>query len=172
MPTRGNAFPVRRITTIAIVTAMALGVQWLESLLPAPVPGVPIKFGLANTLTLFMLLRHGRVDALLVSVLRCLLFVLVSGNVSGLLYSLPGSLLSFAAMALLLGAFRSGRVSPIGMSILGAFSFNLGQLLMGAVLTSPAILAYLLPMGLLSIPAGGITGLLVKILAGRLPATL
>ena len=67
----------RRVTELALLTAMALCAQWLESLLPPVLPVVPVRLGLANVFTLFALLRRGRADALLVTLLRCLLFVLV-----------------------------------------------------------------------------------------------
>lgn len=163
---RGTA---RRVAELALLTAMALCAQWLESLLPPVLPAVPVRLGLANVFTLFALLRRGRADALLVTLLRCLLFVLVAGNASQLPYSLAGSLLALGAMAALLGAQRAGRISTAGLSVAGAFCFNVGQLAVGCVAAGPAMLAYLPPMGLLSIPAGLATGLLAALLARRVP---
>ena len=50
----------KRIATLALLAAMALAVQSLESLLPPIVPGVPFKLGLANIFTLVALLRFSR----------------------------------------------------------------------------------------------------------------
>lgn len=161
----------RRIAELALLTAMALCAQWLESLLPPVVPMAPVRLGLANVFTLFALLRRGRADALLVTLLRCLLFVLVAGNASQLPYSLAGGLLSLGAMAALLGVLRAGHVSAIGLSVAGAFCFNVGQLAVGCVAAGPAMLAYLPLMGLLSIPAGAATGLLAALLVRRVPAS-
>ena len=161
---------VRRLTTLAVLAAMALAVQWLESLLPPLLPAIPVKLGLANLFTLYALLRLSRLDALAVAALRCLLFPLVTGAVSGFFYAACGSLLAWAAMALLLPLWRRGLLSPLGLSVAGAFCFNLGQVLVGLVAVGRAMLAYLPPMGLLSIPAGLFTGFLCHLLLARLAA--
>ena len=169
-PSRIESRAVRRVTTIALLTAMALAAQWLESLLPPIVPVIPVRLGLANCFVLYALLTSGRrTDALAVTVLRALLFVLVAGNASQVFYSLAGGLLSWAAMALLLPLQASGRLSAIGLSIAGAFCFNIGQLAVGCLTAGPAMVAYLPWMGLLSIPAGIATGLLTALLIRRLP---
>ena len=106
-PSRIDSRAVRRITVIALLTAMALAAQWLESLLPPIVPAIPVRLGLANCFVLYALLAlRRRTDALIVTVLRALLFVLVAGNASQVFYSLAGGLLSYAAMALLLPLLR------------------------------------------------------------------
>ncbi len=163
-----SSINVRHLTTVALLTAMALAVQYLESLLPPLVPGVPVKLGLANSLTLFALLRFKRADALAVSLLRCLLFALVTGAVSGALYALSGSLLSLAGMGALLPLVRRARLSPMGLSVAGAFLYNLGQLAVGAAALGGAMLFYLPYMGLLSIPFGLATGFLAQTLEKRM----
>ena len=158
-----------RLATTAMLVAMALAAQYLESLLPPLVPGVPVKIGLANVFTLFALLRLGRADALVVSVLRALLFLLVTGAVSGGIYALCGTALGFFAMALLFPLVRREKLSALGLSVAGAFFFNAGQALAGYFVVGNAMLYYLPPMGLLSVPAGLITGYLASELNRRLP---
>ena len=72
-------------------------------------------------------------------------------------------------MALLLPLQASGRISAIGLSVAGAFCFNVGQLAVGCLTAGLAMIAYLPWMGLLSIPAGIATGLLTALLIRRLP---
>ena len=160
---------MKTIVTIAVLTAMALALQWLESLLPPPVPAVPVRIGLANILVLYAMTEMGPGDALTVSVLRCLLLPLVTGNVSGLLYSLSGGILSWAVMAALLRTYRNGRISSIGLSVAGAGAFQIGQVLAGCLVVGTVMLAYVPVMMLLSIPAGIATGWLGGILASRIP---
>lgn len=162
-----SSLSVRRLTSVAMLAGMALAVQYLESLLPPLVPGVPVKLGLANIFTLFALLRMKRADALLVSLVRCLLFALVTGAVSGALYALCGSLLSFAGMAALVPLVRRGRLSAMGLSACGAFLYNLGQLCAGAAALGPVMFYYLPYMGLMSIPFGLVTGFLAQTLQAR-----
>lgn len=159
---------VHRLTTLALLAAMALALQWFESLLPPIVPAIPVKLGLANIFTLYALLRLSRSEALAVAALRCLLFPLVSGAVSGFFYAAAGSLLSWAVMAALLPLVNRDLLSPIGLSVAGAFCFNLGQSIVGFVTVGRAMLAYFPYMGLLSVPAGLATGLMCLLLLRRL----
>lgn len=158
-----------RLAITAMLVAMALAAQYLESLLPPLVPGVPVKIGLANVFTLFAFLRLGRTDALVVSVLRALLFLLVTGAVSGGIYALCGTALGFIAMALLFPLVKREKLGTPGLSVAGAFFFNAGQALAGYAAVGNAMLYYLTPMGLLSVPAGLITGFLAAELNRRLP---
>ena len=159
----------KRIASVAMLSAMALAVQYFEAMLPPIVPGVPVRLGLANIFTLFALLRGKRLDGGLVALLRCLLYPLVTGNVSGLGYAAAGTLLSYLAMLLLLPLYQRDRVGAVGVSVAGAFSFNCGQLLVGLAVVGQAMAAYFPWMGLLSIPAGICTGLLAELLKRRVP---
>ena len=165
---------VQRLTRLSLLTAMALAAQWLESFLPPLIPGIPVRIGLANCFVLYALLaakRRGMFDALIVTVLRSFLFMLIVSNPAQLLYSLAGGILSVLAMAGLLPLYRRERVSPIGTSVVGAFCFNIGQLFIGCLAAGWAMIAYLPWMGLLSILAGAMTGLLVLLLQKRLTAS-
>lgn len=165
----GSRIDTRALTATALLAAMALAVQYLESLLPPLLPGVPARLGLANIFVLLPLMHNRRTDAAAIAVLRCLLLPLLTGNVSGLPYALTGSALSYLAMLALLPAYRKAHVSAVGVSVAGAFFFNMGQLLMGVCIVGKAMLAYVPWMGLLSIPAGICTGLVATILRERIP---
>ena len=161
---------VKRLTALALLTAMALAVQYLESLLPPLIPGVPVRAGFANVFVLYALLRMTRADALALTLLRSLLFALITGAVSGLMYSLAGGTLSFFAMALLLPLVKRGQLTAYGLSVAGAFLFNLGQCAVGLFIVGRAMLWYLPWMGLLSIPAGLVTALAASIVIRRVRA--
>lgn len=168
-PTERTRFSAHRLAEIALLGAMALAVQWLEGLLPPVLPMIPVRLGLANVFVLFALLRNGRGDALLVTLLRTTLYLLIAGNPMQYLYSLAGALLAFLSMSLLLAPLRSGRISAVGLSVAGAFFFNVGQLAVGCLAAGSAMLAYLPWMGLLSIPAGMATGASAMLLVHRIP---
>ena len=167
--TRYQASLARQITTVALLTAMALALQWLESLLPTMIPGIPVRIGLANIFVLYALLTMTVWDAFAVAVLRNILFGLITGNVSGVLYSLCGSILSWTVMTAMLPAWRKKWVSPAGISAAGAFAFQLGQAVAGRITVGTAIWYYFPYMGLLSVPAGIVTGVLCNVLKNRLP---
>lgn len=162
-------FDARRVAELALLTALSLLAGYVEGLLPPVLPMIPVRLGLANVFSLFALLRRGRGDALAVALLRCPLLALVAGRVSQLFFSLAGGLLAWGAMAALLPLYRCGRVGAVGLSVAGAFCFNVGQLAVGCAAAGPSMAAYLPWMGLPSIPAGAATGLLAALLDARLP---
>ena len=133
----------REMTTMAILTALAMALSWIERMIPLemliPLPGV--KMGLANTVTLFALYMMSVPSAAMVLIARCLLAALFSGNMTGLAFSLAGGLLSMVVMAL---ARKSRHLSVWGVSVLGAAGHNVGQILVAiALMHSLQIAAYL-----------------------------
>ena len=134
----------KKLTTLAILAALAAVLSWVENLVPlqtaVPVPGV--KLGLANVASAFALYLFGPGAAALVVVTRCLIGVGLSGNLTGLLFSLTGGILSVGTMAL---GRKTGRLSVYGVSALGAAAFNIGQILVAAVLMHSLQIALYLP---------------------------
>ena len=147
---------------------MALAAQWLESMLPLLIPAVPVRVGIANIFVLYAMLALSPVEGLLVTVLRTALLPLITGNVSGMLYGMAGSLLAWGLMFLTSGLLRKGFVSEIGLSVSGAAGFQVGQCLAGHFVVGRVIWMYFPLMMLLAIPAGIITGWLCSVLLKRL----
>lgn len=157
MPSRIDA---RRLTRLALLTAVGLVLQYVESLLPPVIPSLPIRIGLCNVVILYVLLHDGRLSACIVSALRLLLFALVMGQVSQFLYSLCGAVLSLVGMCLLYGPMQKRHVSLFGVSAVGAFLFNMGQLAAACLIIGRPALLYAPWLGLLSVPCGLLTALL------------
>lgn len=148
----------KRLTTMAILTALALALSWVERMIPLeliiPLPGV--KLGLANTVTLFALYQLNLPSALLILVARCLLTALFSGNMTGLAFSLTGGILSMLVMAL---TRHSRHLSVYGVSVLGAAGHNCGQILIAMILMhSTYIWGYLPYLLLIGTACGVATG--------------
>ena len=146
------------LTTMALMTALALALSWVERLIPLelliPLPGV--KLGLANTVTLFALYRLNLPAAALILTARCLLTALFSGSMTGLAFSLVGGFLSMTVMAL---ARRSRHLSVYGVSVLGAAGHNCGQIFMAmGLMHSTAVLGYLPYLLLIGTACGLATG--------------
>jgi len=160
---------VRRLTTCAVLTALALALSVAEGLVPFtilfPLPG--LRLGLSNLVTIYALYRLSFREALLILLARCFLGALLGGNLSGLAFSITGGLLAL----LLMEALRRLRgLSLFGVSIGGAAAHNTGQILAAmAVLGSPAALAYLPPLLLCSIATGAFTGFVTMLLLRRIP---
>lgn len=88
----------RRLTEIALLTALALIIFLVEAQIPVIVAIPGIKLGLANMVVLFAIFWLGKKEALLVLFLRIFLGTILVGQVVSLAYSLTGGLLSFLVM--------------------------------------------------------------------------
>lgn len=150
---------LKRTVLIAIFAAVAVVLSLVEHMIPInlQVPGA--KLGLANIMILTCLyFLRGR-DALLVVFLKTILAALVLGTFSSFLFSLMGSLFSFAVMWVLMLLGR-GRLSMIGISIMGGVAHNIGQLTAAAIVFQTLNIFYYLPVLLLT---GVVTGIMVGI---------
>jgi heptaprenyl diphosphate synthase len=156
----------KRILDLAFFTALAVSIFVLENLIPRPFPF--LKFGLANVIVLFVLIKLGFPSALVVTLSKTIL----GGLFSGLLLS-PTTILSCSgslAAVTVMYLFLSSRVnfSLIGLSISGAVVHNLTQLVMvRLILIDQNSIFYLTPllliMGIITgILTGYITFLLIK----------
>ena len=123
---------IRNITNIALLTAMALAISLLEHMIPLPVPIPGAKLGFSNMIILITLYMYGFKSALLVGILKSFLLMLITGSVSAFFYSIAGAILSAIAMAISL-KYLSKIASFIGISEIGAFFHNLGQILVAMI---------------------------------------
>jgi heptaprenyl diphosphate synthase len=125
---------------IAALAALAIGIHVIEAALPSPLPGV--KPGLANVITLVVLLQYGWRDAAWVSLLRVLAGSLLIGSFMSPTFAL--SLAGACASLLTLGlAWRLNPWLPgqglgaVGFSVLAAIAHMTGQLLIARLLIIP-----------------------------------
>ena len=79
----------KKLTTLSLLSAIAMALYAVESALPPIVPIPGIKLGLANIITLVVLWKYSAKDAFFVLLVRILLATLFFGQVISLLYSLP-----------------------------------------------------------------------------------
>ena len=87
---------LRRLTRLALLTAVALTIFLVELQIPSVVPIPGVKLGLSNIITLYCVFAYGPWSALAVLLCRIVLGALCSGRVMALAYSLAGGLLSWA----------------------------------------------------------------------------
>ena len=149
----------RKTAFYGMFLSLALICSYVESLIPFyfGVPGM--KLGLANLVVVIMLYLAGPNEAFLISVLRILLAGFLFGNLFGILYSLGGGCLSFAAMLLLQ---KSKKFSVVSVSVLGGICHNIGQLSVASLTVENYHVFYYAPALLL---AGFVTGFLIGALA-------
>ena len=147
----------KSIAFMGLCIALALILAYVEVLLPPLFPAVPgIKMGLPNVIIIFLLYRRGPFAAAVVSLIRIFLAALLFSNGLTMLYSLAGGALSLAVMILLR---RLNALSTVGVSVAGAVSHNIGQILMAMLLLGTAQLGYYLVVLI-------ITGTLAGVLIG------
>lgn len=96
------------------------------------------------------------------SLVRILLTGFTFANLSMMIYSLAGGMLSLIIMILVK---RSNLFSVTGVSVLGGVFHNLGQIIAAALVVETAGLLYYLPVLILS---GTISGVLIGILSSIL----
>lgn len=152
---------VKHMTLLAMLLAMALAIYYIESQLSLllPIPGM--KPGLANVITMIVLLHFGKRDALTVLLLRILLTTVFNGSWVYGLYSIAGGLFSFLVMVLVY-EFISRRRSVVLASTLGGISHNMGQLIVAAYFLGGIMVKYYTPYLIL---LGAVTGLFTGLAA-------
>lgn len=121
---------------VAWLATAAVGLSLVDAAIPTPLPGV--KPGLANIVTLVVLLRYGWGTAVWVSVLRVLAGSLLLGHflAPGFFLSLTGTTLSLLTLGLARHLPRRW-FGPVTLSIFAAFAHIGGQLLLARVWLIP-----------------------------------
>lgn len=150
---------VRTMTKMAILTAAALILGYIDSLIPL-VPSQPwIKLGLSNLALLYAVFYMRPHETAILMLLKVGLSSLLFGNAVGALYALAGGVLSITGMLLL---HRIKGISPIPVSTIGGFLHMIGQCAVGAALIS---LQWILGYAPLMLIVGTVTGLLLGVAA-------
>lgn len=154
---------------IAWLTALAIAVHVLESGLPMPLPGV--KPGLANVITVAVLVIYGWRIAAWVSVLRVLVGSLVLGTFLSPTFALSMGGALAAILALGLGQLLPGRgFGPVGFSLLAALAHMAAQFTLAWVLfvRHEAILALLPVLMSFAVLTGVVNGIIAAAMLKRI----
>ena len=142
-----------RVAYFGVFTALALMFSYIETMIPIQF-GVPgIKLGFANIMIVIMLYKSSAKEAFLLSIVRIMLSGFLFGNLSSILYSIAGGVLSLEIMTLLK---KQGGFSVIGVSVAGGVSHNVGQLIVAMLVVETYQVGYYFPVLLV---AGVLTGL-------------
>ena len=162
--------PGSRITTVALMAALALIFSWIEVLFPFNV-GVPgVKLGIANLVIIIALYCFGPRYAITINLVRILLAGLLFNGLFGACYALSGALVSFIVMWALK---KTDVFSIVGVSIAGGVTHNFGQILLAAVLVeTPAIFTYFPVLIFSGVASGAVIGIVATLIIRRLPANL
>lgn len=149
-----------KVALYGLLVALAFILSYVETLIPVPVPVPGVKIGLANLVVVTALYTMGDKEAFILSVVRIILVAMTFGNLSTMLFSIAGGILSVAAMIIVK---RTGVFSLTGVSLVGGIMHNVGQILVAMFIVHNVRMIYYLPFLLVS---GVVTGALIGILAG------
>ena len=156
---KANKMDIKKMTALAMFSVIALTIFTAESMIGPIVPIPGIKLGLANIVTLLVLVLYGPKEALFVLIVRILLGSMFGGVLCWLVMSLISALLKKKFLVLI--------------SMCGAAAHNIGQILAAIVITqSISVVAYLPVLMLSAMITGCFTGLAAQVCSKRLQRIL
>ncbi len=154
----------RKMVYLGLMVGMAMGLHIFESMFPIPAPFPGAKLGLANIVTLFVVVNFGPKEAVVVTVLRTVLGSLMTGTFFNIPFflSFSGGVTSSLMMGVTYKVLRDS-FSLVGISILGALTHNVVQVAVAAYLVSTAgIFVYLPYLLLFALPTGFFVGIVTR----------
>ena len=156
----------KRLTTMALLTAIALTVFMIEAQIPPIVPIPGVKIGLANIVTVFAVFALGPGDAAMILASRIFLGAVFAGNFSSILFSAAGGGCAILMTILLRRLLTKKQLWVAGS--MGAIAHSIGQISVAVIWTgTPSVLIYLPVMIAISIVTGFCTGLAAQFLVNR-----
>ena len=160
-----NTIKTRKITTLGLLTAIALTIFMVEAQIPSVIPLPGVKLGLSNIVTVFAVFALGPGEAAMI--LFCRIFLgAVFGNFGTIFYSAAGGACAIGVTVLLRKILTKKQLWVAG--ICGAIAHSVGQMVVAMVMTgTPSIIIYLPALVMISIFTGLFTGLCAQFLVNR-----
>lgn len=164
-------YAAKKIATLAIFTTLSLIVFLIENLFPPLlIPGA--KMGLSNIFSLAALIMYTPLEGFLVVAVRTLLGAIFAGNVSALLFSFTGGMVSMAVSSLLIYAFHP-KISLMSVSIVAAVAHNITQNIVFVLVSRSALMFSYMPyLALIGILSGAIVGGAVMLIFKKIPQSV
>ena len=157
---------IRKVTTMALLCAIALTIHMVEAQIPPMVPLPGVKIGLANIVTVFAVFALGPGEAAMILFGRIFLGAVFAGNFSSILYSASGGLCAILVTIVLRRFITKKQLWVAGS--LGAVAHSIGQVAAASVLMgSMGVLVYLPVLTAISVVTGFCTGLGAQFLVNR-----
>ena len=159
----------RKLTRLAVYTALAIVLSILESVIPffnGIIPG--LKIGLANIVIVAVLYKYSFKDTMLVSLLRVVVVGILRTGLFSIttMFSLTGAILSLVLMFLVK---KLTKLSIIGVSIVGSIGHTIGQVMFASIfMRSIKIFNYLPYLLIFSIITGILVGIISKKILDRI----
>lgn len=156
----------RNLTTMALLSAIALTIFMVEAQIPALVPIPGVKLGLSNIVTVYAVYALGAKEGAAILFVRVFLGAVFSGNFGTIFYSAAGGALAIVTTIGLKYILRENQLWVAGC--LGAIAHSIGQMAVAVWATgTPSLLIYLPVLIVCSIITGLFTGLCAQLLVKR-----
>lgn len=160
-------FTAKKIAVLALLTGLSLITFIIESLIPIQIPGA--KPGLANIFSFVALIMYSPWEAFLVVGVRTLLGAVYAGNLSAMLYSFTGGVVSMAVSSLLTYLVFP-RISLFAVSVTAAVAHNVTQNIIFVFLSNSVLmLGYLPYLALLGVVSGAVVGAVTMLIFKGIP---
>ena len=156
----------KKLTVMALLTAIALTIFMVEAQIPPLVPLPGVKLGLSNIVTVFAVFALGSKEAAAILFCRIFLGSIFAGNFSSIFYSAAGGTAAILVTILLRKILTRKQLWVAG--VCGAIAHSMGQVAMAMLLTStPGLIVYLPMLMAVSMVTGLFTGLCAQFLVNR-----
>lgn len=161
----------RKIAVLAIFTALSLIMFLIENLFPPLfLPGA--KMGLSNIFSIAALIAFSPVEGFAVVCVRTVLGAVLTGNLSAVLYSFTGGVVSMAVSSVALYTIYP-KISVMAVSVLAAVAHNVTQNIVYVLISeTPLMFSYMPYLALIGILSGAIVGGAVMLLFKRVPLSV
>ncbi len=157
----------KRITSIAVLTAIALTIFIAEAQIPVLIAVPGIKLGLSNIITLVAAYLLSRRDAGIILMLRIFLGSVFSSSMLTFFYSAAGGLCAFAVICIMYKLFDEKQIWAV--SVIAAMAHNIAQLLVAiAIMNSPDIIWFTPWLVIAAVVTGTFTGIAAQLSLARL----
>ena len=157
----------KRITTMGLLTAIALIIFVIEAQIPPLVPVPGVKLGLANIVTVYAMFALGPRDTFMILMVRILLGSVFAGSLMSMLFSLGGGICCFLVMLFLRRILSPDQIWIC--SVIGAMAHGIGQMAVTvAVYRTGQLLIYLPVLMLSGMIAGAFTGMCAQLVVKRM----
>lgn len=159
----------RYIAEMGILFSLACALQFLESLIPIPLP-MGIKAGISSIVVMYTLVSVGFGSAMTVAVLKSG-FVFVTRGASAFCMSMCGGVLSVLVMGVLLALTKNKKngTGIIFMSVTGGVFHNIGQLAAASFFAGSIYTFSYLPVLIIAgIASGIVTGIIFRFLISNI----
>lgn len=163
-----NVFSAKKLAVLGVLTALSLITFLIENLFPPLlIPGA--RLGLANAFSFIALVMYSPVEAFLIVVVRTLLGAVFAGNISAVMYSMSGGLVSMAVASVLFYCVHP-KISLTAVSVAAAVFHNLTQNAVYVFISStPLAFSYAPYLMLLGVLSGAFVGTIVTLIVKRVP---